>query len=129
MVVTLVQVIHSDTTCPASKLKIKLFVQMAANRAQKVLKNTGSESNWTFGLTISSWLADGAGSVPSSYLAGIGEVDSCLVVLGRGARLEAMRGSGEGSSQTVRGTGFSWKTNKIDELHKVVSPIPIELSF
>jgi predicted secreted Zn-dependent protease len=54
VVVTFVQVIHKDTTCPASKLRTNLFVQILANRAQRDPKNADGESNRIFGLTIAS---------------------------------------------------------------------------
>ena len=45
---------------------MNLFVQMLENRAQRVLKNTDVESNWTFGLEISSVFGDRVVGSPSS---------------------------------------------------------------
>jgi hypothetical protein len=91
----LVQVMHKDTTWPASRLRMNLFVQMLTNRAQKVLKKTDGESNRIFGLTISSVLTDRVGSALSSYLDGIGEADRCLVAFERDPTLESMAVPGE----------------------------------
>lgn len=58
VVVTFVQVMHNDTSWPASKLRMNLFVQILANRAQKVLKKTDGESNRTLGLETASAFRD-----------------------------------------------------------------------
>lgn len=99
VVVTLVQVIHSDTTWPANKLRMKFFVHILANRAQRVLKNTEGESNRTSGREISSAFAGWVGSTVSSNLDGTGEVDSCLVAFERPSPVVAIRVLGEGSGQ------------------------------
>ena len=54
VVVTSVQVTHNDTSWPASRLRTNLFVQILANRAQKLSRNVDRESNRTFGLAIPS---------------------------------------------------------------------------
>ena len=99
VVVTFVQVIHKDTSWPASRLRMNLLVQMLTNRAQRVLKNTEGESNRTFGLEISSVFKDraAAGSPSSSNLDGTGEVDCRLIVAGAALTLESMGALGESS--------------------------------
>jgi len=92
VVVTFVQVMHNDTSWPASRLRMNLFVQMLANRAQRVLKNTEGESNRTCGLDTSSSVPKDlvVGSPPSSNLDGTGEADCCLVVVGMALTSESM---------------------------------------
>ena len=96
VVVTFVQVIHNDTSWPASRLRMNLLVQMLANRAQRVLKNTEGESNRTFGLDIFSVFKDWvAGSPSSSNLDGTGDADCCLIVVGAAFTPESMGDLGE----------------------------------
>lgn len=92
VVVTLVQVIHNETSWPASKLKMNLLVQILAKRAQRVLKKTEGESNRTSGLAVSAIVADGmVGDPSSSNFDGTGETDCCLVVVvGAGVTLGSM---------------------------------------
>ena len=70
---------------------MNLFVQMLANRTQKVLRNTEGESNRTLGLVISfvfkGWVI---GSPSSSNLDGTGEADCCLIVVGTALMLGSM---------------------------------------
>ena len=83
VVVTLVQVMHNDTSWPASRLRMNLFVQMLANRAQRVWKNTEGESNRTFGLGVSEFKDRVVGSPESSVnFDETGEGDCCIVVAG-----------------------------------------------
>ena len=80
VVVTLVQVMHNDTSWPASRLRMNLFVQILANRAQRVWKNTNGESNRTFSLGISSVFKDRVVRSPSSVnFDETGEGDCCIV--------------------------------------------------
>lgn len=93
VVVTLVQVMHNETSWPASKLKTNRLVQMLAKRAQRVLKKTEGESNRTSGLAVGSMVADGMVGDPSSSsnFDGTGETDCCLVVVvGAGVMLGSM---------------------------------------
>ena len=71
---------------------MNLFVQILANRAHKVWKNTDTESNRTSGLTTASAVTDRVpGSSSSSNLDGTGETDCILVVVvGMGVTLESM---------------------------------------
>ena len=79
---------------------MNLFVQMLANRAQRVLKNTEGESNRTFGLGTSSVCNDRVvGSPSSSNLDGTGEAGCCLVVVGTALTSESMGALGESSGQ------------------------------
>jgi len=92
VVVTLVQVMHSDTSWPASRLSMNLFVQMLVNRAQRVLKNTDDESNWIFGLGISSVVKDWVVGLSSSVnFDRIVESDRCVVVAGVASTFGSMR--------------------------------------
>jgi hypothetical protein len=92
VVETLVQVIHSETSWPASMLRTNLLVQMLAKRAQRVLKKTEGESNRISGLAAGSMVADGmVGDPSSSNFDGTGERDCCLVVVvGAGVTLGSM---------------------------------------
>lgn len=74
---------------------MNLLVQILANRAQRVLRNTDGESNRILGLVISS-VAMGrvVGSTSSSNLDGTGETDRCSVVVKAGGAFESMRGLG-----------------------------------
>lgn len=71
---------------------MNLFVQILANRAQRVLKNTDGESNRIFGLTISASVSvdPTVGSAPSSDLYGGGEADPSLVFFEIGATVDSM---------------------------------------
>ena len=90
---------------------MNLLVQILANRAQRVLKNTDGESNRTFGLTISSAVADRiVGSASSSNFDGTGEVDCCLVVVRTGVT-ESMGALDEGSGQRNASTVEKIDTN------------------
>jgi len=79
VVVTPAQVIHNDKSWPAGRLRMNLFVQVLANRAQRVLKNINYESNRTFGLGISTAFKDWVVGSPSSVnFDGIMEADLCV---------------------------------------------------
>ena len=98
VVVTFVQVIHKDTSWPASRLRVNLFVQILANRAQKVLKNTEGESNRTFGLDTFSVPKDRVvGSPSSSNLDGTGETDRRPIVVETALTPESMGALSESS--------------------------------
>jgi len=81
---------------------MNLLVQILANRAQRVLKNTDGESNRIFGLTTSS-VATGevVGSASSSNFDGTGEAACCLVVVRTGGTCatESMGALGGGSGR------------------------------
>lgn len=66
---------------------MNLLVQILANRAQRVLKNTDGESNLIFGLAVTDRMA---GSASSSNFDGTGETDRCLVVVDTGATVDSM---------------------------------------
>ena len=86
---------------------MNLLVQILTNRAQRVLKNTDSESNRIFGLAIPSVLTDRVvGSTSSSNFDGTGEAESCLVVVVRtGAEIASM-GALDGGSGRRDGPGI-----------------------
>lgn len=78
---------------------MNLLVQILANRAQRVLKNTDGESNRIFGLTISSAATGGVvGPASSSNFDGTGEAVCCLVVVRTGV-VESMEALDEGSGR------------------------------
>ena len=85
----------------ASRLRINLFVQMLANRAQMVSKNTEGESNRTCGLdTSSSASKDRVVGLPSSSnLGGTGEADCCRIVVGIASAPRSMGALGESSGR------------------------------
>lgn len=74
---------------------MNLLDQTLANRAQRVLKNTGGESNCTLGREISSAQTDRpVGSGSSSNLDGTGEGDCCLVIVGTAMTRDPMEALG-----------------------------------
>ena len=85
---------------------MNLLVQILTNRAQRVLKNTDSESNRIFGLAIPSVLTDRVvGSTSSSNFDGTGEAESCLAVVRTGAEIASM-GALDGGSGRRDGPGM-----------------------
>ena len=95
---------------------------MLTNRAQRVLKNTNGESNWTFGLEISLFTDQVLGLTSSSNFGGIWETDHGLVVIGNAVTLNSMRVLGESSTRRdgppteKNDAGLSsWAGNQITE--------------
>jgi len=96
VVVTSVQVIHTATSWPASRLRTNLFDQILENLAQKVLKNTGGESNRTLGLEIPSvFTARVVGPSSTSNSNGSGEGDWCLAFVGTAIKFDSMGALGD----------------------------------
>ena len=96
VVVTSVHVIHSDTSWPASRLRTNLFVQILANRAQRLFNNHDGESNRTIGLAVSFVVTDRVvESAPSSSLCGARESGCWASILGAGVAPETMEAFNE----------------------------------
>lgn len=115
VVETSIQVMHNDTNWPATTLRMNLFVQILANRAKRVSRNTDGESNKTLGLEVSSTFVDRVTeSTLSSNLDGTGEAGCWLVVVGAVTVFESMvilsEGSNrmDGSPTEKSGTGVSY---------------------
>ena len=79
---------------------MNLFVQILANRVQRVFKKTDGELNWTSGLEMSFMVTDElAGLTSSSNWDGTGGSDCCSVIVRTAAALKSTRTLGEHSGQ------------------------------